>query len=283
MSRLLAHSHYLQAVGDAPLPPLDEAIRAACREPYRRVDRFIQLAVLGAARCGAGVGLDPDCAVYLGSGIGPEGNNIVVQEQICRDHLLPRPFNFVNTLGSSATFFVAKDRGLSGQGWWACRRHATLESLLELALADLELGVTRQALVGVVEECPAPYEDHRARCHMPADAALAEGSHWLLLQAGDGPGALNLACGEAQALVEALAAQWAPGDALAFGPQVPPLLQASLKQVLGAEPFGGALPIHDSLAAARVTAWLAQKQKGRLHLLCGGPERLSHLTLQAPA
>jgi hypothetical protein len=279
MTALRAFSHYLHAVGQAPLPPLDDAIRAACREPYRRVDRFIQLAVLGAARCGAGQDLGPDCALYLGSGIGPEGNNIVVQEQICRDRLLPRPFNFVNTLGSSATYFVAKDRGLTEQGWWACRRGASLEALLTLALADLELGVCRRALVGVVEECPAPYEDHRARCHAPAGAALAEGSHWLLLEAGAGSNGLELREGSAMELLEALAAAWRPGDRLAFGPQVPAELQARTVALLGAAPFGADLPFHDSLAAARVTAWLAGQPSGRLHLLCGDPARLSLLSL----
>lgn len=285
MSGLRAFSHHLQAVGQAPLPPLDEAIRQACREPYRRVDRFIQLALLGAARCGAGLPLDEGCGLYLGSGIGPEGNNIVVQEQICRDHLLPRPFNFVNTLGSSATYFVAKDRGLTAQGWWACRRGATLEALLELALADLALGVCRQALVGVVEECPAPYEEHRLRCQAPAAAVMAEGSHWLLLEAQAAPGGASLAlrAGEPAELLEALAQAWAAGDALAFGAQVPPLLQAGVARLVGAPPFGAGLPFHDSLAAARATAWLQEKKKGRLHLLCGGPERLMYLSIQAPA
>ena len=218
MTALRAFSHHLHAVGQAPLPSLDEALRRVCREPQRRIDRFIQLALLGAARCAAKAVLDSDCALYLGSGIGPEGNNVLVQEQICRERLLPRPFNFVNTLGSSATYFVAKDRGLDAQGWWASRRGAALEAVLELALTDLELGLCSQALVGVVEECPAPYEDHRRRCQVPAAAALAEGSHWLLLardaQAGDG--ALGLRWGE-------------PGPGRAAGPRVGPRRHAGLR------------------------------------------------------
>ena len=284
MTALRAFSHHLHAVGQAPLPSLDEALRRVCREPQRRIDRFIQLALLGAARCAAKAVLARDCALYLGSGIGPEGNNVLVQEQICRERLLPRPFNFVNTLGSSATYFVAKDRGLDAQGWWASRRGAALEAVLELALTDLELGLCSQALVGVVEECPAPYEDHRRRCQVPAAAALAEGSHWLLLardaQAGDG--ALGLRWGEPQALAERLAREWAPGDTLAFGPLVQASLQAAVASLVGAAPFGGDLPFHDSLAAARATAWLDTQGRGRLHLICGGPRRLSYLSIAAP-
>jgi hypothetical protein len=273
VTALLASSHYLHAVGDGPLPDLDAAIREACREPYRRVDRFIQLALLGAARCAGGRVLDPSCALYLGSGVGPEGNNILVQEQICRDHLLPRPFNFVNTLGSAATYFVAKDRAMAGQGWWASRRGASLEAVLELALNDLELGVCRQALVGVVEECPAPYEDHRKRVGAAPDAALAEGSHWLLLQSEPeaGAGKLELESLDPAESLARLKSVWQAGDALAFGQTVGAELRGALQSGLGVRAFGDDLPFHDSLAAARATAWLQQKQKGRLHLVCGGP------------
>lgn len=285
MTALRAFSHHLHAVGQAPLPSLDEGLRRVCREPQRRVDRFIQLALLGAARCAAGAALARDCALYLGSGIGPEGNNILVQEQICRDHLLPRPFNFVNTLGSSATYFVAKDRGLDAQGWWASRRGAALEAVLELALTDLELGLCSQALVGVVEECPAPYEDHRRRCQASADAALAEGSHWLLLvrdaQAGDG--ALEAVFEvNPESLERSLRAAWNPGDALAFGPGVPLGLRSVWAPGLGVSPLGEDLPFHDSQAAARLTAWLDAKHRGRLHLVCGSPKRLAYLSITAP-
>jgi hypothetical protein len=285
MSVLLSSSHYLHAVGAGPLPDLDAAIREACREPYRRVDRFIQLALLGAARCVGGRILDPDCALYLGSGVGPEGNNILVQEQICRDHLLPRPFNFVNTLGSAATFFVSKDRAMDGQGWWSSRRGASLEAVLELALNDLELGVCEQALVGIVEECPAPFEDHRKRVGAAPDAALAEGSHWLLLQseAKAGAGQLELESLDPAGSLETLKSLWRSGDALAFGQRVDPALRAALQAGLGAQAFGEDLPFHDSLAAARATAWLEQKQSGRLHIVCGGAQGGLRVSVGAPA
>jgi hypothetical protein len=285
MTVLLASSHYLHPVGDGPLPDLDGAIREACREPYRRVDRFIQLSLLGAARCVGERILDPTCALYLGSGVGPEGNNILVQEQICRDHLLPRPFNFVNTLGSAATFFVSKDRAMDGQGWWTSRRGASLEAVLELALNDLELGVCEQALVGIVEECPAPYEDHRKRVGAGPGMALAEGSHWLLLQSEprSGAGKLELESLAQAEPLEQLKALWQSGDALAFGQSVDHERRAALLFGLGQTAFGDDLPFHDSLAAARATAWLEQKREGRLHLVCGGQMGGIRISMSAPS
>jgi hypothetical protein len=281
---LLASSHYLHAVGSDHLPPLDEALREACREHHRRVDRFIQLSLLGAARCAAGRSLGPDCFLYLGSGVGPEGNNIVVQEQICRDHLLPRPFNFVNTLGSAATYYVAKELGLEGQGWWVARRGASLEALLELALADMELGLCASALVGVVEECPQPYEDHRRRIHAPENAAMAEGSHWLLLDAAPEAGTGGIAADfhlDGVSLIESIRAAWRPGDSLAFGPGIPGPFASTLASAAGAPLEPNGLPIHDSLAAAGLTAWLQTKPKGRLHLLCGIPDSYARLEITA--
>ena len=272
-ARLLAWSHYLHAVRQAPLPSLDEPLRASCRGNHRRVDRFIQLALLGAARCATGRSLDPACGLYLGSGLGPVGNNILVQEQICRDHQFPRPFNFVNTLGSSATFYVAKELGLEGQAWWAARRGATLEALLELALADLELGVCRSALVGVVEECPAPYEDQRLRIHAAPDADMAEGSHWLLLEAESGPGPsgrLDADFGlDGPGLEAALAEAWAPGDTLALGPELPADLAARLRALARGPVLEGGYPVHDSLAGARATDWLRTLNQSRLQIACG--------------
>jgi len=283
---LLAGSHYMHAVGLEPLPSLEGALRAACREHHRRVDRFIQLALLGAARCVDGRKLDADCSLYLGSGIGPEGNNIVVQEQICRDRLFPRPFNFVNTLGSSATFYVAKDLGLDSQAWWVSRRGASLEAVLELALADMELGLCSQALVGVVEECPFPYEEHRRRVQAASHAVLAEGSHWVLLGARSAPDTASITAAfnlGAQDLVDELRVAWGEGDRLALGPGIPAALAGCLAAAVDVPlpTSENGFPSHDSLAAARLTGWFQTRAEGRLHLLCGVPESYARLELAA--
>lgn len=183
MIRVTAVSHYLQPVheGEA-LPPLDAALREVCREKFRRIDRFIELALLGSGRCAKGCALAPDCGLYLGSGLGPMVNNIACQEQITRDRELPMPFDFINTLGNSAGYYVAKNLGLSGQNLFISRRGASFEAVLAAALVDIETGALHQALVGVVEEATTPFAEHRRRQGLAPDSAVAEGSHWLLLE-----------------------------------------------------------------------------------------------------
>jgi hypothetical protein len=183
MTRVTAVSHYLHPVRDGEaLPSLDSALREVCREHFRRIDRFIQLALLGSGRCAQGHALAPDCGLYLGSGLGPMVNNIACQEQLLREHELPTPFSFINTLGNSAGYYVAKNLGLGGQNLFVSRRGASFAAVLEAALVDLESGAVSQALAGVVEEATEPFAEHRRRQGLAPGTPVAEGSHWLLLE-----------------------------------------------------------------------------------------------------
>ncbi|HEV2111507.1 MAG TPA: beta-ketoacyl synthase N-terminal-like domain-containing protein, partial [Gammaproteobacteria bacterium] len=178
--RVTSAGHYLHTVREGePLPDLTPALKRVCRERPRRVDRFIELALLGSGQCVRGRELKPGCGIYLGSGFGPMASNLAVQEQMLRDRELPKPFDFMNILGASAGFHVAKNLGLKGQNLFISRRGASLEAALTLAQADLMLGVVSQALVGVVEEATLPLAQHRQRQGVPADTPVAEGSHWL--------------------------------------------------------------------------------------------------------
>jgi len=188
--RVVASSHYFHSLADdIPPEPLDERVAAVTRERYRRIDRFVQLALVGAGRCALGNGLAPDCGLYLSTGVGPIGSNVLLQESIQRDRKLPMPFHFVNTLGSSACFHVAKDLGLSGEGVLVARAGGSFTAALSCAMADLEAGVASQLLVGAVEECVLPGDRHRALLRRDAGLAVAEGSHWVLVERDDVRGA----------------------------------------------------------------------------------------------
>jgi len=181
--RVTSVGHVLNALQDGvAAPSLDAELKQVCREHLRRIDRFIQLALLGSGRCAVGHTLATDCGLYLGSGLGPMSGIIATQQQLIHNHELPKPFDFINTLGNSAGYYVAKNLQLSGQNVFISRRGASLQALLAAALTDLDVGVVRQALVGVVEEATLPLAEHRRRQGLAADAAVAEGSHWLLLE-----------------------------------------------------------------------------------------------------
>ncbi|HLW75131.1 MAG TPA: hypothetical protein VKT74_08690 [Gammaproteobacteria bacterium] len=277
MIRVTAVSHYFAPLSDGePLPSLDAAVREVCVEPYRRIDRFVQLALLGSGRCAAGRALATDCGLYMGSGLGPMGSNVLTQEQLGRDREAPMPFNFINTLGSSAGFYVGKNLKLSGQNFFVSRRGANLTALLNMAMADLELGVVKQALLGVVEEATQPLEDHRLRQHLPADRTVAEGSHWLLLEkdATTGRTLGEQRFAEPEALDAALKRAWRPGDRLVDVPRMEEKVRGALrKDFASAIPDDPREPFHDSLDAAHVTAALAADAVGSVFMVEGEPGR----------
>lgn len=272
MIRISSASSYLQAIRDGELlPPLGPALKEACREHFRRIDRFIQLALLGSARCVGRRALAPDCGIYLGSGFGPIASNVATQEQMLRDGEIPMPFSFVNTLGISAGFHVAKNLGLTGQNLFISRRGASLEAALAAALPDLMLGVVSQALVGVVEEVTLPLKEHRLRRGLPADSLVAEGSHWLLLENGAGPGKTvrTLRFEELAELEVWLKAHHSAGDRAHWildGDMGARLQQPFTKGGLD----GG---IHDNQQAIWVAEFLASGTPGSLFLAGGDPER----------
>jgi hypothetical protein len=179
-------SHYFHAVrpGES-LPSLEARVRPVRREHFRRIDRFIELALLGSGECVAGTSLAPDCGLYISSGIGPIGSNIIVQDAVALDAKLPMPFNFVNTLGSSAGYYVGKNLQLTGESVFVSRRGGSFGAALACAAADLTSGVVSQMLIGAIEECPLPVQRFRELVELPDSAVAAEGSHWLLLARGE--------------------------------------------------------------------------------------------------
>lgn len=281
--RVAAASSYLQAVREGePLPSLDAALKAVSHEHFRRVDRFIQLALVGSGLCAGRQDLRSDCGVYLGSGYGPIGSNIATQEQMLRDRVLPKPYNFVNTLGNSAGFQVAKNLGLTGPNVFICRRGAALEATLETALLDLTLGAVSQALVGVVEEVTLPLDQHRARRAMAAGALAAEGSHWLLLdrQAGAGKSLRMRHFGEWADVEEWLAGHYRSGDRAYWRSDArPPASSARAAPLFvpGRVDAGS----HDNVHASWVAEFARGEASGSLFLIsaCAGDGyRLLHLS-----
>jgi hypothetical protein len=181
--RIVAASHHFTDLeGAAALPSLDEAVHAVTRERYRRVDRFVQLALLGAARCVAGRTLRPDCALYLASELGPLGSNAAVHDAVHRHHRAPMPFAFVNTLGSVAAYHVARELRLAGEATVVASEGRSFAAALELVARDARAGVATQFLVGCVEECILPIERFRDALCAARPPRAAEGSHWVLLE-----------------------------------------------------------------------------------------------------
>lgn len=182
--RILAQGHYSAAIHGEPLPELKEAVKAATGQHVRRINRFIQLSLIGAGRCLQGRTLSADTAVHLTSGRGDLELTLDILAAMYEQGQPPKPLHFVNTVSNSACFYVAKAFGLQGRSQFATRRFAPLQSALQLAALDLQTGVDT-VLLGCVDIATLPLDEHRERIGVAPDTRVGEGSHWLLLAAGE--------------------------------------------------------------------------------------------------
>jgi hypothetical protein len=131
---------------------LKEEIRRYTQENFRRVNRFILLALLGALQCIDQRPLDAATAVYLTTEDGNLGETADVLDEIYTSRSLPRPFGFINTMSNTAAFYLARNLGIRGRNITVSSQHLSFERGLELLKADFASGAERSALIGGVDE-----------------------------------------------------------------------------------------------------------------------------------
>lgn len=184
---ICAAGDYCEAVVDEP-PKLKPLVREVLGEPVRRIDRFIELALIGAGRCVGGRALPSGTGVYTGSARGDLQVTLDVVEPLFRSGQTPKPLSFVNTVSNATNFYIARQFGLTGCSNFVSHRELAFESALELAVVDMEAGHLASALVGSVDVATAPLAEHRMRLGLPRETTVAEASHWIWLRRGDRPG-----------------------------------------------------------------------------------------------
>ncbi len=131
---------------------LKEEIRRYTKENFRRVNKFILLTILGARQCINTRALDADTAIYLTTEHGNLGETADVLDEIYEVNSLPKPFGFINTMSSTAAFYLAQNLGVRGRNITMSSQHLSFERGLELLKVDFAGGVERSALIGGVDE-----------------------------------------------------------------------------------------------------------------------------------
>lgn len=131
---------------------LKEEIRRYTKENFRRVNKFILLALLGARQCINTHTLDADTAIYLTTEHGNLGETADVLDEIYAIGSLPKPFGFINTISSTAAFYLAQNLGIRGRNITVSSQHLSFERGLELLKVDFAGGLGRSALIGGVDE-----------------------------------------------------------------------------------------------------------------------------------
>ena len=111
---------------------LKEEIRRYTQENFRRVNRFILLALLGALQCIDQRPLETATAVYLTTEDGNLGETANALDEIYMSRSLPKPFGFINTMSNTAAFYLARTLGIRGRNITVSSQHLSFERGLEL-------------------------------------------------------------------------------------------------------------------------------------------------------
>jgi len=156
------------------------ALKEATGKPFRRTDRFIQMALLGAHSAVGEEKLDASTALYMASG---QGNLAVFTRLRDQQYVLkqpPKPVDFINSLSNTAGFYVAQHLGLHGKNLNLNQHGFVVYMTLLLAQNDLCIGAQEQVLVGGVDELLEPLSFTKKFLGICDGRKLGEGSNWLL-------------------------------------------------------------------------------------------------------
>jgi hypothetical protein len=214
---------------------LKQEISHYTRVNFRRGNRFILLALLGACRCIHGRSIEADTAVYLTTEHGNLGETAAVLDEIYTARSLPKPYGFINTMSGTAAFYLAQTLALKGRNITVSSQHLSFERGLELLQLDFAGGAERSALVGGVDEASLSGENRGRGNHR--DWRMADGSGWFYVKPGRegacGSFIANRSFRDAPSCIEWIRKRGGPPlDLLAFGALVGEDEASALKAAL---------------------------------------------------
>lgn len=274
--RIRAHGCFEQTVQEPP-DSLAEPLRACVANPPRRINRYIQLALIGAHRCVGGLGqsLPTATPMYIASEQANAAEVINLFDDIVWQRRSPKPMSFVNVSSNMVGFYLAASLGLNGRNINVARTCGAFGAMLELARLEPYVGAAPEGpvLLGTVAEATWPLADHRRRCELSADTPIAEASYWLAVDNEVESGGPRLTYGNTNDEAEARA--WlADGERWVVDPHLPEAQGAALSADLDQRRKLDAALCHrghlDAVAHAVFTALQAQPRP-RVHVVAGDP------------
>ncbi len=168
------------------LVALRDELRHTLGHSVRRIGRFTQLALIGAARCLGGKHLSENASILLASGSGDLEVTAAILDRIVRQQQAPKPHSFINAVSNAACFHLANEFGTTGASAFVSHYRMPLQSALQLALRQAAVTPDREQFVGTVDILGTDESLHRYRLDREGyEGPFAEGSHWFRLGAAD--------------------------------------------------------------------------------------------------
>jgi hypothetical protein len=159
---------------------LKEELRKYTPDNFRRVNRFILLALIGARQCIHDHSIAGDTAVYLTTEYGNLSNTVTVLDEIYTAHSLPKPFSFINTMSNTAAFYLAQNLGIRGRSLTVSSQNLSFQRGIDLLMTDWSACSVTSALIGGVDVSSlseAGGDDRNARGWQ-----MVDGSGWFYVR-----------------------------------------------------------------------------------------------------
>jgi len=181
---------YIHGYSKFVSPPVDDTtiykqeISRYTKLRFRRANKFVLLALVGACQCAHGQAVRTNTAVYLTTENGNMGDTEAVLDQLYHKHEFPMPYNFISTMSNTASFYVAQSFDILGRNLTFSSKQLSFERGLELLRSDLVAGVVKEALFGGVDEVSFSKSQFETKFNrLYRDYEMIEGSCWLLIKA----------------------------------------------------------------------------------------------------
>ncbi len=151
---------YLKAYSsfvDNGLVDIKKELKQKYKQETRRQDKFIHLAVYGAQLLKEKTEIKSDDELYITSGIGDVDIVQKTNTYMYKEKQTLKLFDFINLLGNTTSYYVAKSLGLRGKSIFQISDNATFKNTLISAYASL-LGSKKDAIIGSVDLVSEPSE-----------------------------------------------------------------------------------------------------------------------------
>jgi hypothetical protein len=155
----------------ADISILKEILKNETGKSFRRINRFVYLALIGSLGLANKTNIDKDTAIYLATNYGSLASTISSLADVYEAKSLPMPVDFINTASNIAGFYVASELGLISKNICISAGERSFEAALELAALDIASGELKSAIIGGVDEVVASL------------SGIYEGSCWLSVSA----------------------------------------------------------------------------------------------------
>ncbi len=139
---------------------IKKELKHTYKQDTRRKDAFIHLAMLGILKLQEKININPLDELYMTSGVGNTDVLQRVDDYVYRLEQCIKPFDFINMLGNTTSYYVANTVGLKGKNIFQISDNFTFINSLISIFASISSS-KKEAILGSIDLIHEPKEIHQ--------------------------------------------------------------------------------------------------------------------------